>query len=160
MSLKLCLCGSNRLLIDCCEIYFSGMQSAPTAEKLMRSRYTAYALHNAEYLLATWDSKKRPETIDFSKDRAEWQQLEIISKQKGEEKDTRGLVEFKAYYLQDGKEYVLREVSRFKKKQGVWFYLDGAVKSIADNSQTANQGLNAPCGCGSGKKFKRCCGKT
>jgi SEC-C motif-containing protein len=140
-------------------MYITGEKPAPTAEILMRSRYTAYALHNSEYLLKTWDPNKRPRTIDFSKDQSEWQRLEIISTQKGQAKDSKGLVEFNAYYFLDGKQHILKEISRFKKQRGTWFYLDGAVRSIANNTQKSSQGLNAPCPCGSGKKFKRCCGK-
>jgi SEC-C motif-containing protein len=53
----------------------------------------------------------------------------------------------------------MNEISRFVKVQNRWFYLDGKVKSVANAEMTVNQGLNAPCHCGSGKKFKRCCGK-
>ncbi len=154
-----CWCGSELTYQQCCHVYITGEKLAPTAELLMRSRYTAYAIHNSEYLLKTWDTNKRPQAIDFSKDKAEWQQLKIIATKKGRANDSRGIVEFKAYYLLDGKQHILKEISRFKKQQGSWYYLDGVVKSITDNSQKASHGLNAPCPCGSGKKFKRCCGK-
>lgn len=132
-----------------------------TAEQLMRSRFTAYAQHNEDYLLATWDQSKRPDSIDFSKeDNVEWTHLEIIGRKKGGEQDSKGIVEFKAYYLMDGEEYAMHEISRFVKKEGKWFYLDGMVKSVGKVGQQVNQGKNAPCPCGSGKKFKRCCGKA
>lgn len=155
-----CWCGSKLPYERCCDIYISGEKAAPTAEVLMRSRYTAYVLHDSDYLLKTWDATKRPPTIDFSKDQAEWQRLEIITTKKGGAKDNKGLVEFKAYYLQDGEQHILKEISRFKKDRGTWFYLDGVVKSIGNNSQKPSQALNAPCPCGSGIKFKRCCGKS
>ncbi len=158
--LALCCCGSELLYKQCCHIYISGEKAAPTAEALMRSRYTAYVLHDSAYLMKTWDATKCPPSIDFSKDQAEWQQLEIITTKKGGIKDSKGLVEFKAYYFQDGKQHILKEVSRFKKDRGNWYYLDGVVKSIANNSQQPSQALNVPCSCGSGKKFKRCCGKS
>lgn len=125
----------------------------------MRSRFTAYAMHNDSYLLQSWDTATRPANIDFSKETSEWTRLEIVATKKGQAKDSKGVVEFKAYFTQDGEEQVLSEVSRFVKKQGQWLYLDGKVKSIGANSGPVNQGLNAPCRCGSGKKFKRCCGK-
>ncbi len=53
----------------------------------------------------------------------------------------------------------MTEISRFVKKADRWLYLDGVVKSVTKANQPSNQGKNAPCSCGSGKKFKRCCGK-
>ncbi len=155
----LCLCSSKRLYKECCGLYHAHEKTPSTAESLMRSRFTAYAMHNGEYLKATWDSHKCPDNIDFSKDEADWQRLEIVATKKGGSKDSKGIVEFKAYYLINGEERVMNEISRFKKIAGRWFYLDGVVKSVAKLNQTQNQGKNAPCSCGSGKKFKRCCGK-
>ncbi len=157
---NLCPCGTQATFEDCCQPYILNHKKAPTAESLMRSRYTAYVLQNSEYLLKTWHPKKRPASVDFSNESANWQRLEIVSIQKGGIKDQRGVVEFKAYYFLDGAEHVMKEISRFKKDNNTWFYLDGNVKSIAANGGPTNQGLNAPCACGSGKKFKRCCGKN
>ncbi len=152
-----CLCTSELEYAQCCQPYHLGVKIAATAEILMRSRFTAYALHNSEYLIQTWDKNQRPKTIDFSKDEAEWQRLEILNTKKGCINDTRGLVTFKAYYLIDDVEHVLHEISRFKKIAGKWLYLDGVVKAVSAVNQTQNQGKNAICACGSGKKFKRCC---
>jgi SEC-C motif-containing protein len=161
MSLEnLCLCGSGLNYQNCCGLYHSGEKSAATAEILMRSRFTAYAMCNGDYLQATWDNSKRPPQIDFSKDTAQWQRLEIVDVKKGAANDEKGIVEFKAYFQQDGEEMVMHEISRFKKTASRWFYLDGVVKSVGKVNQTNSQGKNALCSCGSGKKFKRCCGKT
>ncbi len=154
-----CLCGSTLEYQNCCGLYHSGEKTPQTAEALMRSRFTAYAMHNGDYLKATWDVGKRPAEIDFSKDTAQWQRLEIVSLKKGGVNDDKGVVEFKAYYVLEGEECVMNEISRFKKVAGRWFYLDGVVKSIGKVNKTADQGKNALCSCGSGKKFKRCCGK-
>lgn len=156
---ELCLCGTERPYQECCQPYHCGDKYAPTALELMRSRYTAYAMHNAAYLLKTWDPRNRPDNIDFSKEEAKWQKLEIVSSKKGGVKDSKGLVEFKAYFSIDGEQRVMTEISRFVKQKGHWLYLDGSVKSIADPQQV-NLGKNAPCSCGSGKKYKRCCGKN
>ena len=153
-----CLCGSGLDYAECCGQYHSGEKAAPTAEALMRSRFTAYARQDEAYLLATWDTNTRPAAIDFSREKAEWQRLEIVVTKKGGLKDSKGLVEFKAYFLQDGEEHVMNEASRFTRTNGRWFYLDGIVKSIGKVGAQTNQGKNAPCPCGSGKKFKRCCG--
>ena len=93
----------------------------------MRSRYSAYVLRNAEYLQQTWDSTKRPEAIDFSRETITWLRLEITDVKKGSAKDTKGVVTFKAFYSQDGEDCVMNEISRFTKKAGQWFYLDGVI---------------------------------
>jgi len=155
----ICLCGSHCEYSLCCEPFHNNEKTAATAEALMRSRFTAYGNKNEAYLLDTWDAAKRPETIDFSKEEAVWTNLEIVKTKKGGEKDSKGIVEFKAYYTLENEPYVMNEISRFIKKSGRWFYLDGLVKSVAKAGQQVNEGKNAPCSCGSGKKFKRCCGK-
>lgn len=156
---KFCLCGNELNYQNCCLTYHSGEMKPTTAEALMRSRFTAYAMKKEAYLLATWDKAKCPDEIDFSKEQARWTKLEIIKLKKGGEKDKKGIVEFKAYYIQDEEEYVMNEISRFQKVAGQWLYLDGLVKSVGKVGQQTDQGKNAPCSCGSGKKFKRCCGK-
>lgn len=126
----------------------------------MRSRYSAFVLKLGDYVLATWDKSSRPKNANLDTSPTEWQSLEIIDCKKGQANDNKGVVEFKAHYRLDGKDFTLHEVSRFIKQQGQWFYLDGAVKSIAKPGQQTNFGLNAPCSCGSGKKYKRCCGAS
>lgn len=153
-----CLCGSGLDYNNCCGAFHSGEQSPVTAEALMRSRFTAYALRNSDYLLSTWDSSKRPATIDFSKETAEWQSLSIVSTKKGGRNDSKGVVEFKAFYRQDDNDYFMHEISRFIKSGSRWLYLDGVVKAVGQVGLTRHSGKNAPCSCGSGKKFKRCCG--
>jgi SEC-C motif-containing protein len=155
----MCFCGSNSEYPLCCGQYHQGVKTAPTAEALMRSRFSAFVLHLEDYLLATWDKSNRPARVDFSQDSTEWQRLEIIGCKKGNAGDSKGIVEFKAYYLINGEEFVLHEISRFTNRQGKWLYLDGTVKSIAQPGQLTNKGLNALCSCGSGKKYKRCCGR-
>ena len=68
----------------------------------MRSRYSAYVLRNAAYLQETWDATKRPEKIDFSREKIDWLRLEITDIKKGGIKDSKGVVAFKAFYSQDG----------------------------------------------------------
>jgi SEC-C motif-containing protein len=158
MAFDICLCGSGLAYLECCGQFHNGDKTPATAEGLMRSRFTAYALRNTEYLMATWDATTRPKAIDFSKETAEWLRLIIEMVKKGGPKDSKGLVEFKAFYRQDGVEQVMSETSRFTKQAGRWFYLGGVVKLIGNANQQINEGKNAPCSCGSGKKFKRCCG--
>jgi len=123
----------------------------------MRSRFVAFCLQNADYLLSTWDISTRPEKIDFSNDNTQWIRLEITNTQKGLATDNEGIVGFKAYYAMDGQEAVMEETSRFRKIAGRWFYQDGVVK-FAEKPQSTHS-KNSLCPCGSGKKFKRCCMK-
>lgn len=154
-----CPCGSGLVYAECCAPYHQGTRYAATAEALMRSRYSAFVQQVDAYVLATWDSTKRPKSVDLGQDATQWLRLEIVDTKKGQATDTKGIVEFKAYYQLKEQEYVLHEISRFVRREGRWYYLDGTVKSIARPKQETNLGLNAPCACGSGKKFKRCCGK-
>ncbi len=153
-----CLCGSGLQYSLCCGRYHNGDAIPPTAESLLRSRFTAYAQRNAAYLLASWDKTKRPAEIDFTQETAEWQKLQILSIKKGAAWDSKGLIDFKAFYQQDGEAYFMHEISRFSKIGQHWFYLDGVIKAVGKVSSATNLGKNAACGCGSGKKFKRCCG--
>ncbi len=144
----------------CCHPYLTGQKAAATAESLMRSRFVAYALDDLAYIELTWDNNTRPEVdkLNFGGEDIAWQKLEIISTQKGEAVDAKGIVEFKAYYRKDDEDHVLHEVSRFVKSGGRWFYVDGVVKKVGKVIVQNNQGKNSPCPCGSGKKYKRCCG--
>jgi SEC-C motif-containing protein len=94
----------------------------------MRSRFTAYALGNRNYLLATWDKATRPLNLSLE-DGTEWTKLAIAKKQRGRPQDNKGSVEFIAYYRADNQEYALRENSRFVKKNLRWYYVDGKSKS-------------------------------
>jgi SEC-C motif-containing protein len=153
-----CPCGSGIDYQHCCGLFHSGEKIPATGEALMRSRYSAYVLRNAAYLQETWDATKRPEKIDFSREKIDWLRLEISDIKKGGIKDSKGVVAFKAFYSQDGEEHVMNEISRFTKINGRWFYLDGVIKSMGKVDLQTNLGKNALCSCGSGKKFKRCCG--
>lgn len=118
-----CHCGSGILFSDCCEPYILGAQKAPAAEALMRSRYTAYCLQQADYLLATTHISTRKyhnkeETLLFASQN-HWIRLEIL-------KATATIVEFKAYYLDSSMNpKVHHEKSVFKKEVDRWYYVDG-----------------------------------
>jgi SEC-C motif domain protein len=124
----------------------------------MRSRFSAYALRDLRYLTETWDPSTRPGKLEILNDDLEWTRLEIIGCKKGAATDSKGIVEFRAYYRSGEREQCLHEISRFRKFENRWVYVDGTVKSAVSVGQTADPGRNAPCPCGSGKKVKRCCG--
>lgn len=119
-----CPCGSGDDYSHCCELYIRGECSAPTAEKLMRSRYSAYAKRVSDYLLTTWHPDTRPSRVRLDPDQR-WIGLSIKSTEAGRETDESGRVEFVARFKVAGKGHRLRENSRFKKIDGRWYYVDG-----------------------------------
>ena len=122
-----CPCGLAASFQDCCGRYIDGGQQAPTAESLMRSRYAAYTMNNADYLLASWHVSTRPAELDLSREErfVKWLALDILSTQAGSASDDAGVVEFVARYKVNGRAQRLHEVSRFRKEDSRWFYVDG-----------------------------------
>ena len=116
-----CPCGSGRNYRDCCQPYHEG-QPAPTAEALMRSRYSAYVKRLAPYLLATWDAPTRPPALDLADD-TRWLGLEV--KRHAAIGDDAAIVEFVARYKVAGRAFRLHETSRFVRRDGRWYYVDG-----------------------------------
>jgi len=157
-----CPCCSGKEFSECCEPIIKN-ESAPSALALMRSRYTAYKNGQAEYLYKTTHLKTRGEYQDgeieeWLKENT-WEKLEIISVEHGNVKDTRGIVEFKAYYKDKyQKDQILHERSTFLKENNQWFYLDG-INNPPKVDLMRKVMRNDPCPCGSGKKQKKCCGK-
>ncbi|MFZ5426389.1 MAG: YchJ family protein [Thermodesulfobacteriota bacterium] len=159
-----CPCGSGATLADCCGPVVSGERPARTAEALMRSRYTAYALGDMAHLKRSLDQKWQA-TFDEDgarewSEKATWKGLSVLSTKAGGENDSEGEVEFVASFEMDGEEQQLRERARFRRKGGEWRYLDGKVKSSKEPVVASGPkvGRNDPCPCGSGKKYKKCCG--
>ena len=114
-----CPCGSGKLYSDCCAVIIDGVKPALSAEALMRSRYSAYVLKNEQYLLDSWHSSTRPDSIDISTSE-QWIRLKIVN---SEEKN----VEFIATYRVQGKAHRMHENSRFIFEDGNWFYVDGVL---------------------------------
>ena len=147
-----CPCGSNKTFVSCCAPIIKDQSRAITAEQLMRSRYSAYTLANNEYLLASWAPETRPTELDVQDATIQWLGLEIEECEQGETEDDQGTVTFTASFLSSGHLCRLHEKSRFVRRNSLWYYLDGKTEST-----TTKVGRNAPCPCGSGKKFKKCC---
>jgi len=125
----------------------------------MRSRYTAYVRGDMAYLERSWDPATRPPALGSSADGPQWLGLEILSTHGGGPDDSEGTVEFVARYRDHGVAGRMHEVSRFRRESGAWLYVDGRVGGDAANAPVAPKaGRNGPCPCGSGKKFKKCCG--
>jgi len=156
-----CPCGSGQDLKDCCRPLIDGTP-APTAEALMRSRYSGFVLGEIGYLADTLSLDLR---ADFDQVEAEtttreakWQGLDIRAVLGGGEQDDSGSVEFVARFKVQGQTRVHHELAKFEREQGRWMCVGGQVNPKAPPRQVANVGRNDPCPCGSGRKFKKCCG--
>ena len=124
----LCPCNSSESYEECCGIFISGKSLAPTSEKLMRSRYSAYVMKEEQYLLDTWHETTRPKALNLEQDMlTKWIGLEVIATNQGEAQDDFGTVEFIARYKVNGKAERFSEISRFCKENGKWYYLDGEL---------------------------------
>lgn len=122
----LCLCGSGDRWRDCCGPVLDGTRPAPTAEALMRSRYSAFATGNAGHLRATWHPSTRPADLDLDDDLV-WTRLTVLGTSAGGPWDDVGTVEFVAAYRTADGRGRLHENSRFVREGGRWFYVDGDV---------------------------------
>jgi SEC-C motif-containing protein len=161
---NLCPCGSGSPLNACCKPVIDGTAKASTAEALMRSRYTAYTLQEINYLGSTLDPNElqtfdKDGTAMWARD-STWMGLEIVKTTAGSADDKDGTVEFKARYERGGVMQEHHEVSRFRKINGAWRYSGGKDAGPVQFQRDAPKtGRNDPCPCGSGKKYKKCCGK-
>jgi SEC-C motif-containing protein len=120
----LCPCGSGNPFQDCCRPFLQAVNLPANAEALMRSRYTAYVLQDAPYLLATWHPDTRPKSLDFDQESPpQWLGLAIKRHLKIDADHAE--VEFVARYKINGRGYRMQETSRFECIDGHWLYLDG-----------------------------------
>lgn len=94
----------------------------------MRSRYSAFVLHDARYVLSTWHPWTRPELVDFDPG-LRWTGLEVLSAEAGGPEDSKGVVEFRASYVVRGEPGAVHEVSRFLRTGGAWLYVRGRLLS-------------------------------
>ncbi len=120
----LCPCGSGKPFKLCCQPYVEQTSNAPTAEALMRSRYSAFALHNEDYLRYSWHPDTCPKQIRLNGN-TQWTGLKIKTTEDGGENDDSGTVEFIARSKINGKASRLHENSHFKRFEHRWVYLDG-----------------------------------
>ncbi|NDL62454.1 YchJ family protein [Acerihabitans arboris] len=149
-----CPCDSGRLLDHCCGPFISGARHPGTPAELMRSRYTAFAQRNIDYLVATWHpdcqaSRWRAELAGQCA-ATQWRGLTLREESAGKNAQE-GFVEFIARFfdVQRQRPGFIHERSRFVRMDDRWYYIDGLHKQPARND---------PCPCGSGKKYKKCCG--
>ncbi|WP_037383476.1 YchJ family protein [Serratia sp. DD3] len=150
----LCPCCSGLPYHTCCQPLITGEQFAPSPLRLMRSRYSAYVLQNVDYLIATWHPDCQAESwrsaIISSFANTEWFGLTIVEETIGNNVDE-GFVEFIARFTESGhSSKMMHERSRFLRLEHRWYYIDGTRPQL---------GRNSICPCGSGKKYKKCCGQ-
>lgn len=118
-----CYCKSELEFENCCKPYIYTLKKPATPEQLMRSRYSAYVLQEADYLIQTTHISqrrhyKKKDVLEWSKTNT-WLKLEVVQAEGA-------IVEFKAYYI-DGtlQAQVHHEKSTFKQEKGIWYYVDG-----------------------------------
>ena len=157
-----CPCKSGKSYSKCCEPLIKGKKQAETAEQLMRARYTAYTQIEMGFIEKTHDPKSKQD-IDMQGSRewaesTKWDGLEIVEVKQGGVNDDVGTVEFKATFLTDEGPQIHHELSYFRKQDGVWYYADSTHPNRTVVRTAPKVGRNDPCPCGSGKKYKKCCG--
>lgn len=160
-----CHCGSGRDILNCCLPIIRGERTAETAEELMRSRYSAFVLGDVDWILAS----HHPETLDeVSRDDveqwssgSEWLGLRIRGTEGGETGDEEGVVHFRARYKVGAQQVEHVERARFLRHGGDWRFhsvIEDEPVELVPVGPASTVGRNDPCTCGSGRKYKRCCG--
>ncbi|MBB5210193.1 YchJ family protein [Microbulbifer hydrolyticus] len=115
-----CYCCSGKPFPQCCEIYLTGKAYPNTAESLMRSRYSAYVTGNLPYLRKSWHPDTCPE-LSAEDLQTRWSRLEIVKSKQGLKKS---IVEFRAWFIDEGEERPLHEISLFKLNRKRWVYVE------------------------------------
>ena len=130
MPIKNCPCGRNKTYSDCCKKAHENILSVKTPEDLMRSRYSAFVLSNVDYLIKSWSPNTCDSSLQAKKEIKQWSKsvnwlkLEILNSSLLSEKDLTGTVEFKAFYIENGKTQFIHENSLFEKTNRHWVYVD------------------------------------
>jgi SEC-C motif-containing protein len=159
-----CPCGSKKPYAQCCEPYLTNKALPPTAEALMRARYTAYTKVDVDFIEGTHGrpgEERDPRSVSQTREWAQsstWEGLNILRTEEGGPEDQKGIVEFMATYTQKGIRHEHHEVSEFEKIDGQWRFIQGQEKPRTHVRVGEKVGRNDPCPCGSGKKYKKCCG--
>ncbi len=155
--MRICPCGSGKTYEECCELLISGSKVADSAEQMMRSRYTAYSDKNIDYIIKTTHPEKaaelNPTELKSWANSTTWESLQIV------DASEEGIVEFIAYYREKDIVAKHHELAQFKKFEDNWYFYDSQFpKQGTLVNTTPKVGRNDICPCGSGKKYKKCCG--
>ena len=161
--MDLCPCGSPSTTVPAAALSSAEVKPAVTAEQVMRSRYSAYVKKEIPYILTSLHPDHRADYDEKSSrawaESAEWHGITILNTSKGGAEDSEGVVEFTVSYTERGMKQEHHERATFKKKDGVWFFSEGKTMPKPVLRVAPKTGRNDACVCGSGKKFKKCCGK-
>jgi len=162
MTMNSCPCGSGSNYAACCEPIIRGKQKAATAEQLMRARYTAHVKVEVDFLFDSTHPDYR-EGYDHKGTRtwaenSEWHGLEILEASQGGPGDEQGEVTFIARFRDKSGLRTHHEYGHFERVDGRWLFTEGVMVKAKPLS-VAKVGRNDPCSCGSGLKYKKCCGK-
>lgn len=157
-----CPCGSGKPLDQCCGPIIDGGPAA-SPEALMRSRYSAYVVQKIDHLERTIAAESRSdhdrEAADNWAKSVEWLGLEVLSTSGGGEGQDQGTVEFIARFRHGGMDQAHHETGNFRRDGASWVYVDGKTHNKPLVRSQPKVGRNDPCTCGSGKKYKQCCGR-
>ncbi len=158
-----CPCGSGRTLAACCQPLIAGEAAAETAEALMRARYTAYTQVATDFLRESLHPDQRDqhdaESVRAWAAESDWHGLEILAVEAGGPDDQAGMVEFACEFTHEQERRRHHERASFAKQDGRWYFVDGEqVKPRPFVREEPKRGRNDPCPCGSGRKYKKCCG--
>ncbi len=169
--MSVCPCGLPQPYQVCCEPIHLNHAKATKPEQLMRARYAAHVLGLVDFVVDTYhpscDAESQREGIAQSID-SHWIKLDVLKAESGSHADE-GFVTFSAYFEEDSTEYCMTEKSRFVRESGLWYYIDGTFPEqepekleidprLSEPVSSLKIGRNDPCLCGSGKKYKKCCG--
>ena len=160
-----CHCGKGESFKTCCGPFLAREKKASSADELMRTRYSAFVEGDIDYIMDTHDPDTvgqidRDSTEAWAKE-SDWISMEILDTERGEGEDNFGRVDFCATYKLKGSKVEHRESATFRQHNGVWMFTDGEqISGPPVKREGPKVGRNDPCSCGSGKKFKKCCGKA
>ncbi len=158
-----CHCGSGKPYAECCEPVIKGQRTAVTAEELMRARYAAFVEADVDFLTESMHPDSRADhdpngTRDWAEN-SEWLGLQILNVSAGGPDDETGEVEFIASFEYGGEFSPYHEIATFERLDGRWYFKEGRPGVQQPVTRTEPRvGRNDPCPCGSGRKYKRCCG--
>ena len=160
-----CPCNSGKSYDACCEPLIRGAVKAPGPEALMRARYSAFVHQEMPYLLETLHPGQRDDYDEAGAAKwareSDWAGLEILKITGDPATDNTGTVEFRASYRRNSEKLEHHERAEFRKTNGIWYFYDGKMVAPGQfRHEKPKVGRNEPCPCGSGKKFKKCCGRS
>lgn len=155
-----CPCGLPTDYLACCGSYIEKQETAKTPEALMRSRYTAYSQARIDYLRKTMLGKPLVGFNDYDTalwaKQVKWLGLQVITSYLDPRNENIGFVEFIASYMEKNAIKTIHELSQFQRHNGSWFYTDSLPPQTGKSTIKQKISRNAPCPCGSQKKYKNC----